>query len=178
MQRGRSRLLILGVLFAALTACSMKPALKPTPKPTANPETSYKRITLPGAPHYTLQHGQSAMLPKPEAGHFAPPVYPVSLAHPGMPLVVVKAQLVFGKDGKVHDVVILSDSYKKAGHKLFEDAVRTAAIHWAFTPLVISEYVDDANTVTFKRTPKPFSLWFAFRFAMVNGKPNTSVARH
>jgi hypothetical protein len=164
--------LILGTLFLVLAGCVTRSLPKPAPQSIANPETSYKLITPPDAPHYTLQPGQSASLPVPEIGHFAPPVYPASLAHPGMSSVVVKAQLVFGSDGRVSEVVILSDSCTGAGHTLFEDAVRAAAKGWAFTPLVFEQSVGGGDTpVTFRREAEPFSLWFEFRFDMANGKP-------
>lgn len=155
-------------LIASVSACSTRTVLKPT----ANPETSYRLITPPDAPHYSLQPGQSASLPAPVIGHFAPPVYPASLAHPGMPPVEVKAQLVFGSDGKVEGVYFMPDSYAGAGQALFEDAVRAAAKDWAFTPLVFEAYTGGGKApVELERTAKPFSLWFEFRFDMVAGKP-------
>ena len=159
-------LLVIPVI--SLSACGTRSVLKPT----ANPETSYKLITPPDASHYTLQPGQSASLPAPVIGHFTPPAYPASLAHPGMPPVVVKAQLVFGSDGKVQEVVILADSYAGAAHALFEDAVRMAARNWAFTPLVFEECTGDGSApVKLERNAKPFSLWFEFSFGMADGKP-------
>lgn len=166
----RRSFVLVGCLFviAFFPACSTRTALKPT----ANPETSYKLITPPDAPHYLLQPGQSASLPAPIIGRFAPPVYPAALAKPGMPLVMVKAQLVFGSDGKVQGVYLLPDSYAGAGHALFEAAVRVAAKDWAFTPLVFEEYTRGGKApVTLQREARPFSLWFEFRFAMVDGKP-------
>lgn len=152
----------------ALAACSTRTVLRPT----AKPETSWKLIAPAGSPQYALQPGQSAIEPEPVIGHFAPPVYPPALARRGMPPVTVTAQLAFGTDGKVYSVRIVSNSYAGADHALFEDAVRTAAKGWAFTPLVFEAYVDHAGaTPTLQRTPKPFSLWFEFHFDMVAGKP-------
>ncbi|HEX7326741.1 MAG TPA: hypothetical protein VF292_15535 [Rhodanobacteraceae bacterium] len=169
---------LLAAVVGALAACTPAPAVKPPPRPTASPETSYRLITPPGAPHYTLQPGQSASLPEPEVGHFAPPVYPAALAHPGMPPVVIKAQVTFGADGKANGVYVLSDSYAGAGHALFEDAVRKAAGAWQFTPLVFASYGDPAmDAGTLQSIAKPFSLWFEFSFRMVDGKPSTAVQR-
>lgn len=165
-------------LAIVLSACTLVPAVEPPPAPSANPETSYALITPPGAPHYTLQPGQSAQLPQPQIGHFAAPVYPVSLAHAGMPPVTIKAQVTFGADGKATGVYVLSDSYTGAGRALFEDAVRKAAGAWRFTPLVFASYGNTAmDAGTPQRTAKPFSLWFEFSFRMVNGKPSTAVQR-
>lgn len=156
------------MLLMQLSACGTRTV----PKPVASPETSWKLVTPPDAPHYALQLGQSAKLPVPVIGHFAPAAYPASLAHPGMPPVTVKAQLVFGTHGNVCEVVIASDSYAGTGHVLFEDAVRAAAKNWIFTPLVFETYSDPADDAgTLQREAKPFSLWFEFQFEMVNGKP-------
>lgn len=153
--------------MSLLSACS---GTRTIVKPTAKPETSYKLITPAAAPHYTLQTGQSAILPKPVT--FAPPTYPAALAHPGMPRVTVKAQLAFDAQGNVANVYILSNSYAGAGHALFDDAVRAAAKDWSFTPLVFQAYTGSGKTMTsLQTTTKPFSLWYAFTFDMVNGKP-------
>ena len=168
LPKRRGATLALALALISLSACGTRTVLKPT----AQPRTSYELITPPDAPHYSLQPGQSAQLPKPEIGHFAPPVYPASLAKPGAAPVVVKAQLTFGADGRVSGVYLLPDSYAGPGHLLFEDAVRAAAADWRFTPLVFEQYSDPAmDAGTLEREAKPFSLWFAFHFAMVNGKP-------
>lgn len=169
---------VLGVVATtALAGCAAR-VVKPS-APVAKPETSYKLVAPPGAPQYALKPGQSASLPTPLIGHFAPPIYPATLAHPGMPPVTVTAQLAFGTDGKVYSVRIVSNSYAGVDHALFGDAVRTAAKDWAFTPLVFEAYVDHAGaTPALQRTPKPFSLWFEFRFAMVDGKPAVAATRH
>lgn len=169
--------LLVGVSIV-LTACAPTLVVQPAPRPTVNPETSYRQITPPGAPHYTLQPGQSASLPRPQIGHFAAPVYPASLARRGMPPVVVKAQVTFGANGKATGVYVLSDSDTGANHALFEDAVRKAAGVWQFTPLVFASYSDAAmDAGTLQHTAKPFSLWFEFSFRMVDGKPSTAVER-
>ncbi|MGH8114972.1 MAG: hypothetical protein ACREPS_07975 [Rhodanobacteraceae bacterium] len=161
-----------------LLAGCVTPKVVVKPQPTTNPETSYKLITPKSAPHYDLKPGQSATLPEPLIGRFSPPEYPSSLAYPGMPVVRIKAQLVFASSGHVQDVFILTDSYAGAGKTLFEDAVRKAAMRWAFTPLVFEQSVGGGATpITFKREAKPFSLWFEFRFAMVNGKPSVSTSK-
>jgi outer membrane biosynthesis protein TonB len=146
--------------------------------PSASPETSYKLVMPRGAPRYALKPGQSASLPTPLIGYFAPPIYPPSLARPGMPPVVVTAHLVFGTDGKVQAVAIVSDSYPATGHVLFEAAVREATRGWKFTPLVFTETAGGGGTpVTLKHESRPFSLWFEFHFAMVDGKPAVETVK-
>lgn len=151
-----------------VSACGTRTVLRPT----AQPETSYQLITPPGAPHYALKPGQTARLPQPVIGHFAPPVYPASRVKPGALPVVVKAQLTFDSTGRVDGVYPLPDSYAGAGHLLFEAAVRAAVAHWRFTPLVFEQYSNPAmDAGTLQREARPFSLWFAFHFTVVNGKP-------
>lgn len=165
---------VAALLLAACAASNV--AVKP--EPTAKPETSYKLFTPKDALHYTLEPGQSATLPHPLIGRFAPPAYPPSLAHHGMPVVLIKAQLVFAASGHVQNVYILSDSYAGADRTLFEGSVRTAAMQWVFTPLMFEQPVGGGGTpITFKHEAKPFSLWFEFRFAMVNGKPVVSTSK-
>lgn len=159
-----------------LSACA---ATVTSVAPSANPETSYRLITPKDAPHYTLEPGQSAAEPKPLIGYFVPPRYPPSLARPDMPVVQVKAQLVFDEVGHVRETLILSNSYSGAGGELFDDAVREATAQWAFTPLVFEQTVGGGSgvPVTLKREAKPFSLWFEFDFRMVGGKPTVSTTR-
>lgn len=158
------------LLLSMLAACS--PRTTTVLKPTTTGETSYKLITPPDAPHYALQPGQSASLPAPVIGRFAPPVYPASLVKPGAGPVTLRAQLVFGADGHVTGVYMLPGSYAGPGHALFENAVRTAARDWRFTPLVFEHYVRDGDApAKLEQAAKPFSLWFAFQFRVVDGKP-------
>lgn len=166
--RHRRACIALPLALAVVAACSTRTALKPT----ARPKTSWQLITPPDAPHYHLQPDQSAQLPQPVVGHFAPPVYPAALARPGAAPVVVKAQLTFDTAGRVDGVYPLPDSYAGPGYRLFEGAVRAAVAHWRFTPLVFEQYGDPAmDAGTLRRQAKPFSLWFAFHFTMVDGKP-------
>lgn len=174
---GAMRVVVALAAVSGLAGC-VAHAVKPH-GPVAKPETSYKLISPPGAPQYALKPGQSASLPAPLIGYFAPPVYPPSLARRGMPLVVVTAHLVFDANGKVEAVAIVSDSYAAAGHALFEAAVRKAAGEWVFTPLVFAETTGgDGRPLTLKREAKPFSLWFEFRFVMVDGKPAVETVKH
>ena len=156
------------MLLMQLSACGTRTV----PKPVASPETSWKLVTPPDAPHYALQPDQSAKLPVPVIGHFAPPAYPASLAKPGAAPVVVRAQLTFDTAGQVDGVYPLPDSYTGPSYRLFEHAVRVAVAQWQFTPLVFEQYSDPAmDAGTLQRKAEPFSLWFEFRFEMVNGKP-------
>ena len=162
--------------MAGLAACSTTTTRL---VPTAKPETGYKVYTPKGAPHYALQPGESAQLPQPVIGRFAPPVYPAPLMKPGMPPVVVRAQVVFGADGRAQHAYILSNSYAGADAGRFADAVQAATAGWVFKPLVFTEYTRSGSaSASIRRMAKPFSLWFEFDFRVVNGKPVTVVVKH
>ncbi|HET7562098.1 MAG TPA: hypothetical protein VFJ87_06930 [Rhodanobacteraceae bacterium] len=170
-------LLVLGGV-TMLAACGTHAAVKPAAQPSAHPETTYKLIAPPGSPQYALKPGQSASLPTPLIGHFAPPVYPPSLARRGMPPVVITAHLVFGTDGRVQAVTIVADSFAAAAHALFEDAVIKAVHAWVFTPLVFTGTTGGGSApVALHSEAKPFSLWFEFRFTMRDGKPVVESAK-
>lgn len=49
-----------------------------------------------------------------------------------------------------------------------------AAMQWKFTPLWVQKSNGDG---TYELTAKPFSLWYAFRFKIVNGKPIVETAK-
>lgn len=169
MRSMTARLLMTCAVVLTLAACSTTTTRL---VPTAKPETGYRQITPPNAPHYALQPGQSAQLPQPTIGHFAPPAYPAALMQPGTPPVVVKAQVVFGADGHAQHAYILSNSYPGSEASLFADAVQAATSGWVFTPLVFHQYSNPAMAAgTLETTAKPFSLWFEFDFRVVDGKP-------
>ena len=164
-------------LAMLLTGCAAAPAATKVAA-TANPETSYKLITPKDSPQYALRPGQSATLPQPVIGYFAPPRYPTALARAGMPPVSVEAHLVFDAAGRVARTDIVSNSYTGAGHEMFADAVRGATAAWRFTPLVFEETTGGGNvSVTVKHAAKPFSLWFEFDFRMVDGKPIVTTSK-
>lgn len=151
-----------------VAGCSTRTVLRPT----ARPETSYRQITPPDAPHYALRPGQTASLPTPEIGYFAPPTYPAAWVKPGAPTAVLKAQLAFGVKGRVTAVYFLDGSYAGPGRAAFEAAVRSAVDGWRFTPLVFESWSDPGRAAgTLARKAKPFSLWLEFRFAVVDGQP-------
>lgn len=164
-------------LAVLLSACATAPTVTKVTS-TANPETSYRLIAPKGSPQYALRPGQSAILPRPVIGYFAPPQYPSALAHAGMPPVTVDAHLVFDAAGKVQKTEVISNSYTGAHHGLFADAVRRATARWKFTPLVFEETTGGGNVpVTVKHEAKPFSLWFEFDFRMVDGKPVVTTSK-
>ncbi|TAN03536.1 MAG: hypothetical protein EPN36_12300 [Rhodanobacteraceae bacterium] len=145
-----------------LAACSTRTTLKPNPQP----RTSYEMLVPKGTPSYVLTPGETAV--KPEPDRQVAPIYPPSLVRPGAASVIVVARLVMDKGGRVTAVYPVSNTDKGPDHALFEAAVVQAAMQWAFTPLWMEKPESDG---TYELTSKPFSLWYAFHFKVVDGKP-------
>jgi hypothetical protein len=162
---GRRNGIGLRVLVAStlsISACSTRTVLKPNPQP----KTSYEMVVPKGVLRYSLAPGETAV--RPEPARQVAPVYPPSLVRSGAKPVTVIAQLTVDKDGSVYDVYPVSDTGKGPSASLFEAAVRQAAMRWTFTPLWMETTKGDG---THDLTAKPFSLWYVFRFKVVNGKP-------
>lgn len=162
MEKIGSRIVLLALVGGLLSACGTRTVLKPNPQP----KTSYEMLVPKTALRYTLEPGETAVRPMPDRQ--VAPVYPASLVRPDAALVTVVAQLVMDKDGHVEGVYPVSDTGKTADHALFEAAVEHAAKQWTFTPLWVESPHGDG---TFELTAKPFSLWYAFHFKVVDGKP-------
>ena len=157
------------MMLGAVAACSTRTVLKPNPQP----KTSYEMLIPKVALRYSLAPGESAVQPLPDKQ--VVPVYPSSLVHPDAAPVTVVVQLVMDKDGRVQGVYPVSDTDKTADHALFEAAVEHAAMQWTFTPLWMQKPSGDD---TYELTTKPFSLWYAFHFKIVDGKPIVETAKH
>ncbi|HEX7326744.1 MAG TPA: hypothetical protein VF292_15550 [Rhodanobacteraceae bacterium] len=164
------------VAMGSLAACAPQPVM---PGPVDQPVPGFKLVEPLSPAHDNLQRGESVLQPQPKRGHFAPPLYPAALESPTAAPVTVLARMTFGADGRVQRVNFVPDSYAGPGHALYDGAVRSAAQSWAFTPLefrTVTGYPDGLRDV--QRDVRPFSLWFAFRFAMVNGMPDVQTVSH
>lgn len=165
--RGLSRIMLI-FCITAISACSPRTMLKPNPQP----RTGYEMLVPEGVPRYTLEPGETAVQPLPQKQ--VAPVYPPSLVHPDAAPVTVDAQLVMDQDGHVQGVYPVSDTATGADRALFEAAVADAATQWTFTPLWMQKPNGDG---TYLLTAKPFSLWYAFHFKVVNGRPIVQAAK-
>lgn len=150
------------VALAAVSACGTRTILKPNPQP----KTSYQMLVPKSVLRYTLEPGVTAVQPMPDQQ--AAPVYPASLVRANAAPVTVVAQLVMDKDGRVHGVYPVSNTATNSDRALFESAVEHAAMQWKFTPLWMQTPNGDG---TYDLAAKPFSLWYAFQFRVVEGKP-------
>lgn len=168
MRRNPLPFLLLGVMAPWLAACSTRAVQRPSPEP----KTSYRQLDPGNAPHYTLAPGDRAVQPILQKRVL--PVYPPALVRTGAAPVMVVVQLVMDKDGKVEAVYPVSDTDHGPQHTLYEAAVEHAAMQWTFTPLWVQHPNRDG---TYLQTTKPFSLWYTFRFAVVDGKPEVETAK-
>ena len=156
------------VATIVLSGCGTRTVLKPNPQP----KTSYEMVVPKGVLRYSLSPGETAVQPIPDK--LTAPAYPPSLVHPGASPVTVVAQLVMDKDGDVQGVFPVSDTADAADRALFEAAVEHAAMQWTFTPLWMEKPNGDGG---YDLTAKPFSLWYVFRFRIVDGTPIVESAR-
>lgn len=169
----------MGWLFAALLASGLAGcATVPIPPPPNEGSTSYRLVDDGHMAHYTLAMGDVAVGGKPLSRVL--PVYPTGLLAACMPVVVVRAQVIVGRDGKASEVRPYPAAEKTAAPAppAFLDAVRMAVMQWRFEPLQINHWAADANGNTHEvdSDTKPFSLVYAFRFVCHAGKATVSSA--
>ncbi|AIF46498.1 hypothetical protein HY57_04085 [Dyella japonica A8] len=121
--------------------------------------------------HYQLALGQVATGATPRE-HPAP-TYPPSLLDRQLPPHEVEARLIVDEAGKVTEVRIADEAQVDAETRLFDEAVRAAAMQWVFAPLHVSQWAADANGNTHQvgSEERPFSMDYVFRFAWKDGKP-------
>lgn len=159
-------------LVLLVSGCST-PAPKPT-APTYAGKAHYKRITGPaGTHHYKLTPGQSWT--RPTLQRNPDPVYPAALVHLALAPVHIVARLSVDKIGRVTAVYISKDDSQPSYRQAFEQAVRGAAMRWQFSPMKFTTTITRGDAPPrIIVVPKPFSMWFKFRFEVVDGKPVTS----
>ena len=158
-----------GVAAAMLAACATTPTAGP--HATTEGDTSYRADAKGDLKHYELALGEVSTGAVP-AEHPAP-AYPPSLLDQRLPPLEVAARLVVDGQGKVSEVRIEGEAQADARTRLFDEAVRAAAMQWTFEPLRISQWAADAdgNTHEVGSQRRPFSLDYVFRFAWRDGRP-------
>jgi len=171
----RARFLLLGAMFLSLFGCANVPP-GGTPRPTTEGETSYRSVAKGDLAHYSLALGQVSTGAVPH--DHPPPSYPPALLDQRLPPQEVEARLVVDEAGKVVEVRIEDETQASASVRLFDAAVRSAAMQWTFEPLRISQWAADAdgNTHEVSSEARPFSLDYVFRFAWKDGKPVTGTS--
>lgn len=165
-----SRLLWLAGAVAAVSGCASAPSSGPE-KPTTRGETSYRSVAKDDTRHYQLALGEISTGAVP--WDHAAPVYPPTLLDQRLPPRDIAAQLIVNEQGKVSEVRIADEAQADANTRLFDEAVRAAAMQWTFEPLRVSQWASDANGNTHEVSSeaRPFSLDYVFHFAWKDGKP-------
>ncbi|QNK03763.1 hypothetical protein H8F01_09245 [Dyella telluris] len=130
--------------------------------------------------HYQLALGQVAIGAVPREN--PAPGYPAPLLDRRLPPREVEARLIVDETGKVTEVRIADETQADADTRLFDDAVREAALRWVFAPLHVSQWASDAdgNEHEVSAEERPFSVDYVFRFAWKDGKPvsDASASAH
>ena len=151
-----------------------------TTRPSAQPHVEYRSVEAPGTGHYEEREDETAtatvLLEHPA------PEYPADMIGLHLPHVAVTAKLIVDTEGTVSEVRIEPPAGSDVEHpSAFDEAVRSAAARWRYTPLHIRSFEDvlDAegnvtDTRVVKDEAKPFSLDYEFDFDLRDGKPVVS----
>lgn len=174
---GRSiiRWTCIGGFCVAMAGCATTTPSGPA-RPSTEGDTSYRTVARDDIKHYQLALGQVAIGAVPREN--PAPLYPASLLDRRLPPHEVEARLIVDETGKVTEVRIADEAQADADTRLFDDAVRAAAMRWVFAPLHVSQWASDAdgNTHEVNAEERPFSVDYVFRFAWKDGKPVTDTS--
>ncbi len=126
---------------------------------------------------YLLQGGDSAFGGTLQS--FADPVYPAALLALRLPPVRIVVQLVIGTDGRVQRVLPHSATQLASipDDAAFMAAIAECTAHWHFAPLAITHVQVAGGRITRNTRTLPFSLVYAFRFAVHDGRPAAGLSR-
>jgi len=162
-------------LAIVLVGCASAPHPGPA-RPATESDTSYRQLAKGDMRHYQLALGQIST--GAVAWDHPAPVYPAALLDRRLPPQEVTAQLVVNEQGKMAEVRIADEASADAQTRLFDDAVRAAAMQWTFEPLRISQWAADANGNSHEVSSeaRPFSLDYVFRFAWKDGKATADAS--
>jgi hypothetical protein len=178
MRGGRrsGALALLPLAIALLCSChSAQRPLAPPPRT----HVDYHAVADASLSHYQESMHTGVISPTDVPSNLAP-VYPASLVAKRLPPVEIRALLIVGADGRVHEVRIVPMAEGQE-HAAFVLAVVAATMSWRFEPLRITRWEDlpDGGMKRVADTPAPFSQTYLFRFEIKDGKPvvSTGAAR-
>jgi hypothetical protein len=167
----QSRQLLILAAMLSVGGCQ-KPAIKP--QMDKNGSVAFKAIVPYDAARYTLEPGETAIQPKLLTN--VAPDYPRSLLATSLPPVEVVAQVVVALDGRVSQVLIRPYLGDSTNREKFNEEVRKAVLGWTFEPLRIQHWsVQPDGTRALATVSQPCSLWYIFRFEVVDGHAKTTV---
>ncbi|MEX1829797.1 hypothetical protein [Luteibacter sp. CQ10] len=168
------RRLTLLCTVSILTAChAPSRSVREPAKPDRTGTVSYTALLTGADSQYKLKRAEHAFGAQPVTND--PPVYPASLVARQLPEVTIRIKAIVDEQGRVTEVRDL-DTSTDPNHVAFVSACRDAVMHWSYTPMTVVDELDDGHgNITQKRKNAPFSLDYAFRFALVEGKPTVSA---
>lgn len=169
----RLRSYALPALILALQGCRTG-APTPTTSLPADHSGAVSYAIVPTGPSgaYKLKRSEHAFGAQPIVN--GPPVYPASLIGKQLPPVSIHAKAVIDDQGHVTELRD-TDAVPTPEHAMFFAACREAVSHWQFSPMtVVDEFDDGKGNISQARTNTPFSLDYAFRFELVDGRPKVT----
>lgn len=163
-------------LLIALQGChTVAPTASKEAPPSHKGEVSYQLVPATGAAQYKLKKSEHSFGAQPLTNE--PPVYPPSLVAANLPLTTVRVKAIIDQNGKVSEVRNL-DTATSRETELFVTACRDAMLHWTYSPMtVVEEFDDGKGNITQVRKNAPFSLDYAFKFELVDGRPTVTSSR-
>ncbi|SEV90476.1 hypothetical protein SAMN04515660_0828 [Luteibacter sp. 329MFSha] len=164
------------VSLTLLGGCARPQASMPAaPPPARIAASSYEALPAASGARYHMTTQQHASGAQPVAND--PPAYPPGWIAANLPPVTIRAKVIVDGAGKVTEVRDLDD-LGDPQHVAFFAATREAAMHWTYTPMtVVQDHEDARGNFSTTRSTSPFSLDYAFRFELRDGKPVVSATR-
>ncbi|WP_426284598.1 hypothetical protein [Luteibacter sp. E-22] len=136
---------------------------------------SYSRIEASANEQYKLtqsEHAFGAQLITND-----PPVYPEGLIGKALPPATIRIKAIVDETGHVTEVRDL-DTSSNPDHQALFQACRTAVMGWTFTPMTIVRESDDGRgNISQVKKDAAFSLDYAFRFELVDGRPRVTATK-
>lgn len=163
------------LLIAAVSAagCHTAPSVPDRAKaPPKEGAVSYSALQPAAGEQYTLKVSEHAFGAQPIVR--GAPAYPEALIAKALPPVVVRVKAIVDDSGKVSDVRDLDPS-SDPDHLAFFKACQAAVSTWEFSPMTVVQESDDGHgNISQVRKNAAFSMDYAFRFELVDGKPHVS----
>ena len=176
IDRFKSRLACYAMIAGAALAAGCATIAPPSKHDDATKRegaVSYSRIEASANEQYKLTQSEHAFGAQPITND--PPVYPESLVGKALPPATVRVKAIVDEAGHVTDVRDL-DTSPDPDHQALFQACRTAVTGWTFTPMtVVRESDDGRGNISQVKKNAAFSLDYAFRFELVDGRPRVTA---
>jgi hypothetical protein len=161
------------IVAASATGCRTAPSVPyRVESPHKEGAVSYSALPATAGDQYKLKVSEHAFGAQPIVRDA--PAYPDALVAKGLPLVIVRVKAIVDDTGKVSDVRNLDPS-SDADDLAFFRACQAAVSKWEFSPMTVAQETDDGRgNISQLRKNTAFSMDYAFRFEIVDGKPHVT----